>query len=135
MEIVGVDGKKLSAKDFIKKFTTYKVGDLEFKSEDKPEDILMQALQMAQQSIQMQVFHAHKHNNASDEDAKIKAMTAASSCQNPWQLEPCAWALFMMLAQQINEKDQLIEQLATRLEKLDGQKMEEVNPLPVEEKK
>jgi len=135
MDIIGPDGKKLSAQDFVKEYKVYKVGNVEFKTEDNPTDILKKATVMSQQTIQQQIYFAEMQNGATQEDAKVKAMTAATYHQNPWQMEPCAWAVFMMLAEQVHEKNQVIDQLAARLKKLDGQELEDVKDIPVEVKK
>lgn len=99
----------------------YKVGTHSITTPISTTDLLRSALQNSQQAIAQQTMIAAQANGKDDMEAKAMAMDAIGQVQSPFQFEPCAQAVFMMLSQYVEYQEKVILNLSSRLEKLDGQ--------------
>jgi len=131
MPIVGPDGQTPVSSEAEQ--YTYKVGGIHIASGDTPEMMLQKALMGAQQMVAQQVGAMSLQRTGSHVIAQTEAQTAAAKVSNPFQLEPCALGMFMLMAREIEHRDAVISALATRLDALDGKSSEELlkKPWPV----
>lgn len=132
MSIVGPDGQTPLSSEA--KAQAYKVGGVRIDSADTPESMLSKALIGAQQVIAQQVGTMSLQRSGSQIVAQAEAQQAAAKVTNPFQIEPCALGLFMLMAREIEHRDNVIAALAERLDKVDGQNSEELFKKPWDEK-
>lgn len=118
--IVGPNGKSTHSVTI-----KYKVGNVVLDTNATPADKLQQALEGARQMAQMQLAAAARQQasasglHLSAEGIRIQAIAEASKIVDPFQMEPCAQAVFMLLATEIAERNAVIEKLKERIDKLE----------------
>jgi len=123
MSIVDPSGKNVQSDQ--REPVDYKVGEVSLTTNGLPIEKLNEALAGARQVAAMQLMGAAKQQAAQsgihipDESLKIQAIAEASKILDPFKMEPCAQAVFMMLAEEIVSKNETIEALIDRVEKLE----------------
>lgn len=127
MSLVGPDGQEISSKT---NPTTYEVGGIRVDAADTPEMMLQKALAGAQQIVAQQVGQMAMQRSGSQVVAQTEAQAAAGKVVNPFQLEPAALAIFMLMSREIEHRDRVIFELAKRLDALDGNSSEELLKKP-----
>jgi len=127
--LVGPDGKTPIQSDLPKK--KFRAGGLQFDTVMTPDMLLTKALQGAQQAVANQAYQQTMQQTKSAVAAQSAATTAASSCGDPFTLEPSAMAVFMYLAREVEYRDKIIEQLNDRLVKLGAEPLDLTHPYPV----
>lgn len=125
--IVGADGQKISSKE---EEINYEVGGVRICVPKTPKDMLEIALNGAQQIVGQQAGQAALERTKSHVAAQAEAQVAASKVGNPFQLEPGALALFMLMSREIEHRDRVIADLARRLDALDGKDSNELLKKP-----
>ncbi len=130
MSIVGPDGQTPVFSDV--EMMNYSVGGMAIKSADAPEVMFRKALAGAQQMMGQQAAAMAFERTKSHVVAQTEGQQAASQLTNPFQLEPCALGVFMLMSREIEHRDKIIVAFAERLDKLDGQRSEDLlkNPWP-----
>ncbi len=134
-ELVGPDGHTPLVAETEK--ISYKAGGLRLDIDEAitPDVVLKQALAAAQQMIGQQAAGQHMQQTGSQVAAEIAGRTAASGVKDPFSMEPCALAIFMYLAREIEYRDRVIGDMAKRLDTLDGGKTDLEHPYPPSSKK
>lgn len=127
MSLVGLDGQEISTEI---KTAKYEVGGVQIDAADTPEMMLQKALAGAQQIVGQQVGQMAMQRSGSQVVAQTEAQAAASKVMNPFQLEPAALAIFMLMSREIEHRDRVISALAARLDALDGNGSEELLKKP-----
>ena len=133
MSIVDPNGKDLRAAQ--QEVVTYKVGSVSLDTNAVPGDKLGEGLAGARQMATMQLMAAARQSAAQsglhipEASLQLQATAEASKIVDPFKMEPCAQAVFMMLAMEIEARNEEIRVLTDRLEKLEetclsGQKSE-----------
>lgn len=124
MSIVDPNGKDLSATRR-EESTTYKIDTVSLETSETPNTKLHEALAGARQMATMQLMMQAKQRAAQqgvlipEESLRVQAMAEASKIVDPFQMEPCAQAVFMMLAKEIEARNEIIEKLTGRIETLE----------------
>lgn len=103
----------------------YKAEGIVIETTATVENQLQAAMEKCQKTVGRHVYEGALQAGASDMEARAAATTAAAEVPTPFVMEPAAQAVFMLLANEIAWRDELITNLATRLEALDGQKAPE----------
>lgn len=122
MSIVGPNGEDFSTDREVENYT---VGNISLDTNARPGDKLKQALEGARKMAEMQIsMAARQQADASGlhipaESIRVQAMAEASKITDPFQMEPCAQAVFMLLATEISQRDEIIKKLNDRIEKLE----------------
>lgn len=125
MSLVGADGKNLKVDATDEKEKIYRVGNIVLTTNATPNNKLNDALAGARQVATMQLIAEAKRRAASaavyvsDESLKVQAIAEASKVEDPFTMEPCAQAVFMMLAIEIESRDATIQKLINRVEELE----------------
>lgn len=130
MGLIDPSGKPVDVKSMKAKPRTYKVGNVRVETPETPELTLGNALANAQQAIASQAAAAAMHQGAGHAGAQQAALKAMGQVVSPFQVEPCAQAVFMLLAQEIEWRDQLIDNLNERLRIVEATAGYEVGDLP-----
>jgi len=117
-KIIGVDGNPLDMAKLSKKPNRYAVGEVQIISTETPNDRLNTALQGARQMAVAQVAQQLMVKGVSQEDAVVRGNAEASKIASPFQMEPAAEAVFMLLSQEISKRDEQISELHRKLEKI-----------------
>ena len=128
MSIVGPDGQTPVSSDA--EVQTYKVGGVHLASQDTPEAMLHKALLGAREMVAQQAGAMSLQKSGSHVMAQAAAQEAAARLTNPFQIEPCALGLFMLMSREIEHRDKAIAALAERLDKVDGQSSEDLLKKP-----
>lgn len=126
MSLVGLDGQKIASTDAEAEAVAYEVGGICIDAVDTPETTLQKALEGARQMVGQQVGQMALQRTGSEVVAVTEAQAAASKVTNPFQIEPCALALFMLMAREIEHRDGVMSALAARLDALDGNTSDEL---------
>lgn len=100
----------------------YKVGPHSIECTSTTTDVLRGALQNSQQAMAQQIYMAAKSQGMDEMNAQARATEAISQISSPFQIEPCAQAVFMLLSQYIEYQQKINDNLANRLAKLDNEK-------------
>ena len=122
MSIVDSSGKALQSE---REVVTYKVGNINLTTDAVPGDKLGEGLAGARQMAMMQLMAAAKQQAANsglhipEESLRVQATAEASKIEDPFKMEPCAQAVFMMLANELKTRDNTIRALEERIEKLE----------------
>ena len=124
MSIVGPDGQTPISTDA--ETIKYSAGGIQLDSTDTPESTFQKALAGAQQVIAQQVGAATLQSTGSHTIAQTQAQQAAARVSNPFQIEPCALGVFMLLSREIEHRDRIISALAKRLDKVDGENSDDL---------
>lgn len=103
----------------------YTVEGICIRSPSTPQEHLRSALHESQKMVAQSVYLQARRGGADEMVAQSDAATAAAGIKSPFQIEPCAEAVFMLLAKEVAWRDKIILNLAGRLEALDGQKAPE----------
>lgn len=127
--LVGPDGKTPIQSDLPTK--KFRAGGLQFDTVMTPDMLLTKALQGAQQALANQAYQETMQRLKSAVAAQSAAQTAASTCGDPFTLEPAGMAVFMYLAREIEYRDKVIEQINERLVKLGAEPLDMTHPYPV----
>lgn len=97
MSIVGPNGEKIDPSNVqyvgSADVQTYKIGEIQIQTNETPELVLAKALKQVQGLLQQQ------------------GQFAASQSANPFQFEPAALAVFMMLSNEVKDLKNQIEQI------------------------
>ncbi len=117
MSLVGPNGQPISGHV---SSIPYEVCGIQIRCPDTPESLLKKALAGAQQMMGQAAAQAAFARAQSHMVAQAEGQAAAASVQNPFQLEPCALSMFMLMSRVIEHQDQTISALAKRLDALDG---------------
>ncbi len=126
MSIIDPNGKDLSSTRQ-EETISYKVESVTLESNATPNDKLHEALAGARQMATMQLMMQAKQQAAQkglmipEESLRVQAMAEASKITDPFKMEPCAQAIFMMLAKEIESRDATIKSLTERIEKLENE--------------
>lgn len=123
MPLVGLDGQEISSE---KEPIKYEVGGVIIEIAETPEMVLQKALLGAQQLVAQQVGQMALQKTGSHMVAQTEAQAAASKVNNPFQIEPGAFAIFMLMSREIEHRDRVIEGLSKRLDALDGKSSEDL---------
>jgi len=123
MGILGADGQeaKSEPKGDESPVIQYAVGGVEVGSPETPEQVLGRAVLGAKQMVYAQSEAQAMQQLGDRSMAQKMASAAANSCNNPFTLEPAAQAVFMLMAREIEWRDQVIQSLCARLDKIDGE--------------
>lgn len=119
MSLVGPDGKPIDiskAKVIGEEEHSWEAGGLRITWGDTPEKALQRSLKGAQQMVGQAAGQAALERTGSHSVAQQDAIQAAGSVQNPFQIEPAAAAVFMLLGREIAYRDSLIEFLCSKME-------------------
>ena len=108
----------------------YSAGGLRVKLQATPEDMLQRALAGAQKMAGQQAGMIAMQKTGSQAIAQQEAMEVASKVTDPFAMEPAALAVFLLLAREIEFRDKVIADLASRLDKLDNKKTNLEHPYP-----
>lgn len=127
--IVGPDGKTPIQSDAPQ--FDYHAGGLKIRTPMVPDAMLTDALQRAQQTIGNQIYGQVLKKTGSAVAAQTEAQTAVAGIGDPFTLEPCAAAVFMYLAREVEYRDLIIEQLNERLVSLGAQPLDVEHPYPL----
>ena len=114
--LVGPDGKTPVQSDMPER--RYRAGGLEIKTPGTTSLLLQRAMEGAQQMIGQQVYAAALQRSGSAAVAQQEAQTAVTSIRDPFQLEPCALAVFMYLAREIEHRDRVLSEMNEKLKAL-----------------
>jgi len=123
MSIVDPNGKSVQSEK--RKVVEYKVGDVSLTTDAVPGDKLHEALAGARQMATMQIMASARQQAAQkglvlpEQSIQVQAIAEASKIEDPFRMEPCAQAVFMMLATEIADRDKMIQALTERIEKLE----------------
>lgn len=98
----------------------YEISGIRLMNPLTPNQMLERALINARQAIAQNAGMSVLAKGGSQVQAQAAASEAAGSIKSPFQVEPCAEAVFMILAQEIAWRDELISELGQRLHALDG---------------
>lgn len=134
MSIVDHNGKSVQSAQ--PEVIAYQVGDVQLATNATPADKLREGLSGAQQMAAMQLLASAKQHSAQslvhipEESLRIQAMAEASKIQDPFRMEPCAQAVFMMLAKHIEKMDKIVQGLTSRIEEFECR--EKTNSLSVD---
>jgi hypothetical protein len=134
MSIFGADGKPVDT-DMLGEPKVYEIGGIRVETPLTPQTALQRAMVGAQQGIAQNVMMQAAAQGASQAQAQAAASEAAGSIKSPFQVEPCAEAVFMLMTQELAKRDVLISALASRLKELDGKDLptraaDEASPNP-----
>jgi hypothetical protein len=122
MSIVDPNGKTLQAD---REIVTYEVGAVKLTTNALPGDKLQEALAGARQMAGMQLMAAAKQQAAQggihipEESLRVQVTAEASKIEDPFKMEPAAQAVFMMLANEIRIRTEIIQDLTKRIEQLE----------------
>lgn len=120
MSILGADGNAIDT-DMLGEPKVYEAGGIRIETPLTPQTALQRALTGAQQGVAQNVMAQAAAQGATQLQAQAAASKAASSIKTPFQVEPCAEAVFMLMTQELAWRDKLISELASRLKEIDGQ--------------
>lgn len=129
--IVGPDGKTPVQSDMPER--RYRAGGLEIKTPASPSAMLQRAFEGARQMIGQQVYAVTMQKTGSAIAAQQEAQTAAASVQDPFQMEPCALAVFMYLSAEIEHRDRVLAEVNERLKTLGAEPVDLEAKFEVEE--
>jgi hypothetical protein len=133
MSLVDSSGKPIDT-DMLGPVKVYEISGIRMKSPLSPNQMLERALIGAQQGIAQNVGMSVLAQGGSEAQAQAAASKAASEIRSPFQVEPCAEAIFMIVAQEIARRDKLISALSERLHALDGKDLPDLDvqsgPMP-----
>lgn len=118
MSLVGPDGKPIDlskAKIIGEEEHAYEAGGLRITWPDTPEKALQRSLGGAQQMIAQATGQKVLEKTGSHAAAQQEAVTAAANVKNPFQIEPAASAVFMLLSREIEYRDAVIEMLCEKI--------------------
>jgi hypothetical protein len=132
--LVGPDGHTPLVAEKMK--ISYKAGGLRIDIDASlpPDVILTQALGRAQQAIGQQAAAQEMQKSGSQAAAQLAGQAAASGIRDPFTMEPCALAIFMYMSRELEYRDRVIEDMAKRLDALDGGETKLEHPYPPSEK-
>ncbi len=122
MSIVDPNGKTVQSE---REAVTYTIGNITLTTDAVPGDKLGEGLAGARQMAMMQLMAAGRQQaqqggiHIPEESLKVQAMAEASKIEDPFKMEPCAQAVFMMLANELKTRDNTIRKLEERIEKLE----------------
>jgi hypothetical protein len=125
MSIIDPNGNGINSKE--KETNQYKIGSINLETTATPNSKLHEALSGARQMATMQLMMRAKQQAAErgiaipEESLKMQAMVEASKIEDPFQMEPCAQAVFMLLANEIESRDGIIRELCGRVERLENE--------------
>ncbi len=108
----------------------YKAGGLAFSTPSTPNSNLTSAFVRAKQSMGQRAFMGAKNLDETDAVAQAKAQDAAEAVVDPFEMEPCAMAVFMFLSREVEYRDLVIEQLNERLVELGVKPIDVEHPYP-----
>lgn len=132
MSIIGLDGKPIDLKALTAHPRRYQVEGVDMITQATPETQLGKAMTEAQRAIGGQAMQQMLAQGVSQADAATRAQAAASNVRSPFHMEPCAEAVFMLLAREIRKRDAVIDDLYARLnearEMLDLERAERIPP-------
>jgi len=103
----------------------YKVEGIVIETPATVENQLQEAMEKCQKTVAKHVYEGAKQAGAPEMEARAAATNAAAEVPSPFVMEPAAQAVYMLLANEIAWRDELITNLSTRLEAIDGQKAPE----------
>jgi len=118
MSLVGPDGKPIDlskAKVIGEEENSYEVGGLRITWADTPEKALGRSLDGAQKMIFQATGQQVLEKTGSHAAAQQEAAVAASNVSNPFQIEPAASAVFMLMSREIAYRDAVIEFLCEKI--------------------
>ena len=122
MSIVDPNGKTVQSE---REAVTYTIGNITLTTDAVPGDKLGEGLAGARHMATMQLMAAGRQQatqggiHIPEESLKVQAMAEASKIEDPFKMEPCAQAVFMMLANELKTRDNTIRKLEERIEKLE----------------
>lgn len=119
MSIVGSDGKPIVIGAEKKK---YKVGGYSLESDQSPQQKLQQALEGARELVGQQVYAMTMQQTQDMAAAQAAVLRAMGQVSTPFQIEPCAEAVFMFLVLELEKRDKLIADLEARMGTLEERK-------------
>lgn len=128
MSIVDPNGKAVQSE---RETVTYTIGNVSLTTDAVPGDKLGEGLAGARQMATMQLMAAGRQQakqggiHMPEASLKVQAMAEASKIEDPFKMEPCAQAVFMMLANELKTRDNTISALEERIEKLECKPKEE----------
>jgi len=111
-------------------YFSYKAGGLAFNAPSTPNSNLTNAFVRAKQSMGQRAFMGAKNLDETDAVAQAKAQDAAEKVVDPFEMEPCAMAVFMFLSREVEYRDLVIEQLNERLVELGVKPIDVEHPYP-----
>ncbi len=126
--LIGPDGEPLNLSSIgvdEENLIPYKVGGICIETPATPADQLHVAMEKCQKTVAQHVYEGALQQGAPEMEARAAATNAAAEVPSPFVMEPAAQAVFMLLASEIAWRDKLIDNLAARLETIDGQKTPE----------
>lgn len=118
MALIGPDGKPIDtskAKVIGQEEHSYEAGGLRITWEDIPEIALQKSLAGAKQMTAQMVGQAALEKTGSHAVAQQEATAAAVSMNNPFQLEPAAAAVFMLLSREVEYRNAVIAFLCEKI--------------------
>lgn len=118
MNLLGPDGKPLDlskAKVIGEKEETYEAGGLLITWADTPEAAMNRSLEMARNLAFQSTGQKVLEKTGSHATAQEEAMKAMANMSNPFQFEPAASAVFMLLSREISYRDSLIAFLCEKM--------------------
>lgn len=122
MTIVDPNGKSMKTEQEV---VTYEVGNIKLDSNQTPNNKLEEGLIGARQMAAAQLSQMARQRMAEtgvampEESLRLQVMAEASKITDPFKMEPCAQAIFMLLAIEISQRDDTIKSLNDRIEKLE----------------
>lgn len=108
----------------------YKAGGLAFEAPGTPNGMLTNAFVRAKQSMGQRAFMAAQNEEKGDLISQAAAQTAAEAVVDPFEMEPCAMAVFMFLSREVEYRDLVIEQMNERLVALGAKPIDVKHPYP-----
>lgn len=118
MDLLGPDGKPIDfskAKVIGEKEESYEAGGLLITWGDTPEKALNRSLEMARNLAFQSAGQASLEKTGSHAVANEAAVKAMANTSNPFQFEPGASAVFMLLSREISYRDSLIAFLCEKI--------------------
>jgi hypothetical protein len=125
-KIIGPDGREMKSDGGLgqeampPKMYELKTCGIKLKTSQTPKEALDQSLMQVRETFASALMAQMVRSGSSKEDAYIKASASVQSILNPFQNEPAARAVFLALAEEVEQMNSTLENLDKRISELES---------------